>query len=192
MKKSIYTITGVVAIATLVLFACKKKQDDTIHPTYKEDATGTASNPQPNNVTVTGTSTVTNPATENSAIAVGGGGWSNVSCASTNSLFLKSVNGDTEVTINFALPIAVGNATYNVASSPGVGAVSIIVTKAPNQPSGAIWYGRSGLISVTGYSITGPPIGFYASAVITGTGVSCVQSTFNFPQVTLTGVLGCN
>jgi len=198
MKKHIYTIAGALVITSLVLFACKKKkEDDTIKPNYKEDATGTASNPQPNNVTVTGTSTVTNPATENSSIYAGGAGWNNVSCASTNSLFLQSINGDCQVTLNFAILPAIGTFTYNVASAPGVNAVAITVTKAPNQPEGAVWYGRSGVVSVQAVTIacTGtppcPPT-YYCNAIIPGTGVSCIQSTFNFPQVTLTGVLGCN
>jgi len=186
MKKHIYTLTGIVAIASLVLFACKKKQDDTIKPDYKEDATGTASNPQPNNVTVTGTSTVTNPATQNSSIYVGNAGWSNLSCISTNSLSLKSDNGTTQVTLNFVQPPAIGGPfTYQVASSPGIGVVAITITNAPNQPAGTVWYGRSGTISVSSTTSA-------VNAVITGTGVSCVQSTFNFPQVTLSGLLGCN
>ncbi len=189
MKKSIYTLTGAILIASLVLFACKKKkEDDTIHPDYKQDATGTASNPNPNNVTVTGTSTVANPATENTSLFVGNQGWSNLSCISTNTLYLKSDNGETIVTLNFAVPPTVGTTTYNVASTPGVSAVSIMITKAPNQPAAAVWYGRSGVVSV----ITTTTPSYFINAAITGTGVSCIQSTFNFPQVTLTGALGCN
>jgi hypothetical protein len=185
MKKHIFTITGAAVIASLVLLACKKKENDTIKPDYKQDATGTASNPQPNNVTVTGTSTVSNPATDNSSLFVGNQGWSNLSCISTNTLYLKSDNGETTVTLNFAVPPAVGTSTYNVASQAGLNTVSIMITKAPNQPSGAVWYGRSGVVSVQTTTSS-------VNAAITGTGVSCVQSTFNFPQVTLTGVFGCN
>lgn len=186
MKKNVFIMTGVVAMATLVLFACKKKVDDaTIHPTYKEEASGTASNPNPNNVTVTGTTTTNNPATENTSIVMGGGGWSNPSCISTNSLYLKGINGDTEVTLTFASPPMVGSYTYNVASTPGVNAVAMSVVNAPDQPSGVIWYGRSGVVTVNSSTSA-------VNAVITGTGVMCVQSTFNFPQVTLYGSLGCN
>ncbi len=184
MKKHIYTLTGAVVIASLILFACKKKQDDTIKPTYKEDATGTASNPQPNNVTVTGTSTVTNPATQNTSLYVGGAGWSNPSCITTNSLYLKGNNGDTEVTLSFASSPTLGVSYYSVASSPGFGYVSITIKNAPNQPAGAVWYGRSGTITVQTSSTT-------VNAVITGTGVSCIQSTFSFPQITLTGNIAC-
>lgn len=185
MKKSFFILTGAIAIASVVLFACKKKKDETIHPTYKEEATGTASNPQPNNVTVTGTQTVANPATENSSINAGGGGWSNPSCITTNSLYLKGLNGDTEVTITFAQPPVVGQSTYNVASTPGLNACALTVLNAPNQPSGIMWYGRSGVITVNSSTSA-------VSAAITGTGVMCVQSTFNFPQVYVSGVIGCN
>ena len=92
MKKNLFILAGVVVVATSVLFACKKKQDDTIRPTYKDEA-GTASNPNPNNVTVTGTNTTVAPPTENSSFYVGGGGWSNPSCITTNSLYLKANNG---------------------------------------------------------------------------------------------------
>ncbi len=185
MKKNIFILAGTFAIASLIFVACKKKDDNTIHPTYKEDATGTASNPQPNNVTVTGTSTVTNPATENSSLYAGGAGWSNPTCITTNSLYLKGNSGDTEVTLSFAVPPAVGTQTYNVGASPSLNSVSIIITKAPNQPAGIVWYGKSGVLTVSSSTSA-------VSAVITGTGVLCLQSTFNFPQVILTGLLGCN
>jgi len=195
MKKHIFSITAVIAVASLVFFACKKKQDDTIHPTYKEEATGTASNPNPNNVTVTGTTTATDPATENSSIMAGGAGWSNPSCASTNSLYLKGVNGSTEITVNFASPP--GTATFQVGSQPGLGSCALTVIGAPNQPTGTVWYGYKGTLAVTTTTyITGAPgptvVASNINAQILGDGVSCHQSTFNFPIVTVRGSLGCN
>lgn len=184
MKKNILILTGIVVVASMILFACKKKEDETIKPTYKEEG-GTGSNPQPNNVTVTGTTTVTNPATENTSIVVGGAGWSNPSCITTNSVYLKGINGETEVTISFAAPPPVGSSTYNIASTPGLNACVLTVYNAPNQPTGIMWYGRSGVISVNSSTSA-------VNAVITGTGVMCVQNTFNFPQVNVTGAVGCN
>lgn len=184
MKKLFYSFACVAVIGSLIFVSCKKKKNEAITPTYKEEA-GTASNPNPNNVTVTGTTNVTNPATQNSSFYVGGAGWSNPSCITTNSLYLKGINGETEVTLSFATPPPVGNSTYNIASTPGLNAVVLTVINAPNQPSGIMWYGRSGVVTVNSSTSA-------VSAVLTGTGVQCVQNSFNFPQVIVTGVLGCN
>ena len=67
MKKYIYIVSTCVAMASLILLSCEKKKDDPnrISPTYKEESPyGTAGNPNVNNVTVTGTSTITYPATD--------------------------------------------------------------------------------------------------------------------------------
>jgi hypothetical protein len=189
MKKHIFTFTAVLAIGSIVFFACKKKDDGSIKPTYKEEATGTAANPQPNNVTVTGAPTSTTPPTNNSYLYVGGGGWSNPSCASTNNgLYLKSTNGSCEVTMNFAAPPPVGTQTYQIASSPGINAASFMVTNAPDQPAGVVWYGKSGTVVVT-TAITNSITNINAN--IQGN-VTCVQSSFGFPVVSVSGVLGCN
>jgi len=197
MKKHIFSITAVMAVASLVFFACKKKQDDTIYPTYKEEATGTASNPNPNNVTVTGTTTATDPATQNSSIMAGGAGWSNPSCASTNSLYIKGINGATEITVNFAAPPAVGPSTYQIGSTPGLGSCALTVIGAPDQPTGTVWYGYKGSLSVltNTYLVTGgggTVVATNITANVLGDGVSCHQSTFNFPIVTVRGSIGCN
>jgi hypothetical protein len=183
MKKHIFTVTVVAAVASLIFFACKKKKDDTITPTYKSEGTGTGSNPNPNNVTVTGTTNTNTPATNNSNLNVGGAGWSNPSCITTNSLYVKGINGSTEVTLQFANPPAVGTQTYFIASSPGVNSCALTVTGEPNQPAGTVWYGYEGTVSVltttnsVGVSIMGS--------------IKCRQSSFNFPIVTVTGNLGC-
>ena len=58
-------------ITSVILFSCEKKKDSGVGPGFKEE-TGTGGNPFPNNPTVTGTSTNTNPATTSSFLQVGG------------------------------------------------------------------------------------------------------------------------
>jgi hypothetical protein len=182
MKKYIFIGSTCVALAAFVLFSCKKKEDDNrITPTYKEEANGTAGNPSPGNVTVTGTVSNTNPASENSSLFVGGSGWSNPTCASTNSLTLRGINGSIDVTINFLMPPSTG--TYNVAGSAGPGVCSMIVQNAPNQPAGIVWYGKSGVVSIQTTT---------SSINASFTSVQCVQQSFNFPQVSVSGNIGCN
>jgi len=184
MKKNFLVIPGLIALLTIVVFSCKKKSDTGTGPGYKEE-NGTGLNPFPNNPTVTGTPTSTNPATQNSQIVVGGANqiWSNLSCASTSSISLKSVNGLIDVTLKFVSPPATG--VYAIGPIPTPNQVcSMEVNNAPNQPAGTVWYGKSGMISVT---TTSAAIG----ATIT-TNVICVQQNFNFPQVSVSGNMGCN
>jgi len=182
MKKNHLIIPGLVLIMALVIFACKKKDESGTSPGFKEE-TGTGLNPFPNNPTVTGTPTSTNPATQNSQIVVGTTGWSNLSCLSTNRLALKSVNGQIDVTLNFVSPPQTG--TYAIGPIPTPSMVcSMQVNNAPNQPAGTVWVGKSGLISVTSTSSA-------VNATIV-TNVICTQQTFNFPQVSVSGVMGCN
>ena len=184
MKKYFIVATGLALTLTLVFIACTKKKDNkAITPTYKEEANGTGGNPTKNEVTVTGTATnITNPASSNSSIQTGGSGWSNPSCITTSSLSIKGVNGSTDVTVNFAAPPTAG--TYQVGANVGVGYCTVVVSNAPNQPGGIVWYGKTGSVSVTTPSTGG--IG------ATLNNVSCVQQTFNFPQVTVNGGIGCN
>ncbi|MBI2721302.1 MAG: hypothetical protein HYX39_03895 [Bacteroidetes bacterium] len=184
MKKYIFTLSACFAIASLVFLSCDKKKDNgAITPTYKEDATGTAGNPNVNNQTVTGTNTLTNPATNNSSLLVGGSGWSNPTCISTNSLTLRGINGSVDVALNFSQLPAQGTFTYQISSSPGVGACSMVVQNAPNQPAGIVWYGKYGTVSVQTTT---------SSINASFTGVQCVQQSFNFPQVSVSGNIGCN
>lgn len=166
----------------IVFFACKKKKtDNTIKPTYKTEATGTGGNPNAGNATQTGTVPVTNPASENSSLIVGGSGWLNPSCASTGSVTLKGINGSVDVTLTFSGPPTSGN--YNVTTSSGPSNVQMTVLNAPNQPSGITWYGKSGIVAVNTNS---------TSINATFTGVQCTQASFNFPVVTVSGNVGCN
>ncbi|MDO9001269.1 MAG: hypothetical protein Q7W45_16005 [Bacteroidota bacterium] len=182
MKKQFLIISGLAIISASIIFSCKKKGDDNrITPTYKEDATGTGGNPNVGNQTVTGTATITNPATQNSSLLVGGAGWSNPTCISTNSITLKGLNGSIEVTLSFLFPPTSG--TYAIAASPNAQACSMTVLNAPNQPAGLVWYGKTGQV-VVNTTTTAINASF--------TGVQCTQQNFNFPAVGVSGNLGCN
>jgi hypothetical protein len=168
---------------TFIFVFCKKKENNSnvISPTYKSEATGTGANPNINNSTQTGTVPPTNPATQNSQIQVGGTGWVNPSCASTGSTIIKGINGATEVTLIFLMPPTSG--TYQVTGTPGPSNVQVQVQNAPNQPAGIVWYGKSGLVTVNTTT---------NSINCNLTSVQCTQQNFNFPVVTVNGVVGCN
>jgi hypothetical protein len=185
MKKHIYILAGVIVLGAAVLLSCKKKQDDgSTKPDYKEVA-GTGSNPQPNNVTVTGSVSTNTPPTQDSYFTVGTAGWSNLSCVTTNFLYLQASNGDTKVTLTFASPPPIGTSTYAIASVPGAGSVAFQIQNAPDQPANIVWIGRTGAISVNTSTSA-------VNAMITQN-IMCYQSSgFNFPHVTVSGNLGCN
>ena len=182
MKKQFLIISGFAIITSALIFSCAKKKDNgAITPTYKEEATGTGGNPNVGNQTVTGTNTVTNPATQNSQLQVGGSGWSNPTCSSTFSTTLKGINGAIDITLTFAFPPTTGS--YAIAASPNASSCSMVVSNAPNQPAGIVWYGKTGSVAVTTTSN-----GISASF----TGILCTQQNFNFPTVGVSGSLGCN
>lgn len=175
---------------------CKKKHSETkeetvvvsststqtTSPTYTQSSTGTG-NPNLNggNQTTTGTATITNPATQNSSLLVGGSGWSNATCISTSSITLKNINGATDVTLNFLSPPTSG--TYVIAANPASQACALTVVNAPNQPAGVVWYGKTGevVINTTATSIDA-----------SFSGILCTQQNFNFPTVGVSGTMGCN
>lgn len=174
-------------VVGLIFYACKKKDSKTcgdasaIKPSYKTECTGTGGNPNAGNATHTGSVPITNPASENSSLIAGGGGWLNPSCASTGGLILEGVNGSTKVTLQFSQSPTTGN--YNVSNISGPTNVAVTVLNAPNQPSGIVWYGKTGVVSVTSST----------NAInATFSGIQCVQSNFNFPVVTVSGQVGCN
>lgn len=187
MNKKITLSLGALALTAILVFACKKKTDTSITPTYKSEATGTGANPNVNNQTVTGTNTLTNPATANSGVNTSNnanGVWTYPNCASTNSLILKANNGSCDITVSFAVPPTIGTSTYAVASTPiGNTAVSVVVNNAINQPSGVVWYGRSGSLAVT---TTSNGISAQMSNIV------CTQKDFNFPTVSINGPISCN
>jgi hypothetical protein len=182
MKKQFLIISGFAIITATLIFSCAKKKDNgAITPTYKEEATGTGGNPNVGNQTVTGTATLTNPATQNSSLLVGGIGWSNPTCSSTFSTTLKGNNGSVDVTLTFTGPPNSG--VYPISSVLQSGSCTMMVTNAPNQPAGIVWYGKSGSVSVNTTS---------TAINASFTGILCTQQNFNFPTVGVSGNLGCN
>ena len=160
-------------------FSCKDKNNKgAITPDY-----GATGNPYPGNQTVTGTTTYTSPATQNTTFTVGDIGWSNPSCISTGSIALRALKDNIDVILTFSSPIPSGTNTFAISSNAGSGSCALTVYNAPNQPAGVYWYGKSGSVVVTTNSTS-----INANLV----GVVCTQKEFNFPQVIVTGGLGCS
>jgi hypothetical protein len=176
--KITYLILGV--SMSLIMVMCNKSKEEGIAPGYRDEVGG-GGNPNPNSVTTTGTSTITNPATTNSTLNVGGAGWSYAACGAGNTLL--AFNGATTVQINFFAPPTTGS--YNLQSgTPTSNSVAqMIVYNPPGQPSGVVWYSASGMISVsttTGGNITA-----------TFNNIPCTQMQFPFPVVTVSGAMTC-
>jgi hypothetical protein len=176
MKKTFALFTGLAVILS-VLLACKDKNNKSaIAPDY-----GSTGNPYPNNQTVTGSTTFSNPATQNSSLLVGDIGWSNPSCISTASITLRGTKGSTDVLLTFSGIATTG--TYAVSSNATAGSCALTILNPPGQPAGIVWYGKSGAVIVTTNSTS-----INANLV----NVVCTQKDFNFPQVSVTGALGCS
>jgi hypothetical protein len=169
-----------IILGFFIAFSCQKKDSTGISPDYKDNS-GTGGNPNANNPTVTGATVAANPATQNSSILVGGSGWSNPSCGSTNSLSLKGINGTVDVTVTFATAPITG--TYAIGNIATAGICSIKVLNAPNQPTGIVWVGKAGIVSVN----TSP-----TSINATFSGVRCQQESFSLPEVSVNGGVGCS
>lgn len=177
MKKTLYTTASLLFVIGIIIFSCKKKTSTGVSPGY-----GNSKNPTTTGQTVTGNTTYTNPATENTSMLVGGSGWVNPTCGTTNSLSLKGINGTIDVTVSFSTTI-VNSGTFAIAAAPASGACAMTILNAPNQPSGIVWYAKSGevIVNVNANSIT---------ANIKN--VVCTQQTFNFPTVVANGQIGCS
>lgn len=165
-------------LAILVIFtsSCKDKNNTgAITPDY-----GATGNPYPDNQTVTGTTTYTSPATQNTTFDAGGIGWSNPSCVSTSSMGLRATKDNVDVILLFSPAAKTG--TYSIGGTAAVNVCALTIANAPNQPAGVFWYGKSGTVevTVTATSITAKLVN-----------VVCTQKDFNFPQVSVTGVLAC-
>lgn len=184
MKKFVFSTLFIGALSAAVLvISCKEKANNAITPTYKNLAQGTGANPCIQCISVTGTSTVTNPATQNTAINVGGTnpGWSFDGCA-TSLNTLTGHNGNTTIQMTFGGgAITTGNYAL-VSTLPLSGQARMIVTNAPGQPDGIVWYSKSGTVAVT----TGT-----AGTQATFNNVQCLQQNFLFPVVTVSGNLTC-
>jgi len=169
--------------------SCETLNDDNaITPTYKENSTGTGANPNIGNVTVTGSATLTNPATQNSAIQVGGSGWSFDACVVNGTVLKGTLLGTdplTEVTLTFGTAPAAGN--YSLTNTaPSGNLCRIVINNSPGQPGGITWYSKSGLVTVTTNTTTTP-----TTINASFCNVQCLQQTFLFPVVTACGYLVC-
>ena len=179
MKKQVTVFAGLALILVFLALSCAKKKSTGIAPGYKAE-NGTGGNPNANNPTVTGSTQSNNLATQNSNLVVGGSGWSNPTCGSTNSLTLKGINGNINVTITFA---SIPTTNTFVVGTTGPNGCNVTVNEAPNQPAGIVWIGKSGqvVVNVSASSINA-----------TLSNVQCVQQTFNYPVVSVSGVIGCS
>lgn len=184
--RSLLFFVGVIFSFLFISFGCKKDNDNAITPTYRTAAPGMngGANPNINQPYIPPITNTVILATQNSYLTIGSSGWSNPSCVTTNSLYLQSVKGKTEVTLQFSSAPSVGTSTYAVSLAPGPANCTIRVTGDPAQPDGTIWYGFSGSVSVT--NNTGA-----ITATIVGP-VLCKQLNYLFPVITVTGILGCN
>ena len=179
MKKQYLYLTATIVIS-LFLLMCNKSKDDSIAPGYREEVGG-GGNLNPNSVTTTGTSTITNPATSNSTLNVGGAGWSYASCSGNNTLM--AFNGATTVQINFYSAPTTGNYNLQSGTPTSNSSAQMIVYNPPGQPSGVVWYSASGMISVTTTS--------GGNVTVTFNNIPCTQQQFPFPVVTVSGAMTC-
>ncbi len=176
MKNKITSIIFAITITSIFLFACDKKDPVGIGPGY-----GTTGNPNPNNQTTTGSTTYSNPATENTVQDIGGIGWSNPTCGTTNSLTLKGYNGVIDATLTF--PSSIKNGIYTISQGGEANTCALTILNARNQPSGIVWYGKSGLVTVSTSSNN-------IDAAFSG--IVCTQLGFNYPTVSASGKLSCS
>jgi hypothetical protein len=175
MKNKIILAISSFLFVGLLILSCDKKDPNGIGPGY-----GTTGNPNPNNQTTTGSPTYSNPATENSPITIGGTGWTNPTCGTTNSLNLKGVNGIIDVTLAFPSLIKAG--VYTISQSGEANTCALTILNAPLQPAGIVWVGKSGLVTVTTSS---------TNIAANFSGIICTQQSFNYPTVTANGNLSC-
>jgi hypothetical protein len=178
MRKNVTLLFCALLTAGLMVVSCDKKSTNGIGPTY-----GSTGNPNANNQTTTGSTTYTSPATNNTGQNIGGNetGWSFLSCATTNSLYIKAFNGPIDVTLNFPSIIKAGTYTISPSGDPNTCALTILNPK--DQPAGITWYGQSGIVTVitTSNNITAK-----------FNGVTCTQQSFSYPTVTASGTLTCS
>lgn len=176
MKKPIVLFTVIALVLGFILSCEKKNNSNAITPDY-----GATGNPYPNQQTVTGSTSFTNPATENTQLLVGGTGWSNYTCLTTSSLTLRAYSGNVEVIMSFASAATSG--TYAVSTQASAGVCAITVHNAPDQPAGTVWFGKSGVVTVQTTT---------SSINASFNNVLCTQQTFNFPHVAISGFVACN
>lgn len=184
MKKIFLSSLVVLGLsASIIVVSCKDKNNNSITPTYRNQAPGTGGNPCINCITVTGTVTPITPATQNSSLLVGGSGWSYNSCSSAPNV-MTGFTGSTQVQLLFGGgPITTG--VYALTSGiPSSGQARLTVNNAPNQPEGIVWYSKSGSVSIVTTT---------ANTTATFNNVQCTQaSPYIFPVVSVSGTLTCS
>lgn len=185
MKKFFIPALLVTGLSVFIAVSCQEKNNNNITPTYKNQSTGTGANPNINVVTVTGTQTVTNMATQNTALYVGGTnpGWSYDGCSMPINNILTGHNGSTQIQILFGGG-SVTSSNYALTSGiPTAGQARMTISNAPGQPDGIVWYSKSGMVSVTTSTLTGTQASFSS--------IQCLQYSFLFPVVSASGTLTC-
>jgi hypothetical protein len=192
MKKLIFpSLLLLIGAGIFFIVSCDKKgpnSQQAIAGTYKEHSTGTAANPNIGVVMVTGTATLTNPATQNSSMIVGGAGWTNPTCASSGSVvgstgvtlsgYLQGTS--TSVKIFFSNIPPQGTTNYNLSAT---GFPRMEIYNAVGQPEDITWYSKAGTLTVLTTT---------ANITASFSNVQCLQKTYLFPVVTVSGQLGCN
>lgn len=176
MKKTLYTTASLLFVIGIIIFSCKKKTSTGVSPGY-----GNSKNPTTTGQTVTGNTTYTNPATENTSVFIGSG-FRFKKCSETNSLsIITDKEISLQISVQFNTTIA-KSGTFAVASIPSDQACAVTVLNAPNQPEGVLWYGQKGEVVVT---VDASGIKANLKDVV------CTQKTFNFPQVLVSGLTSC-
>jgi hypothetical protein len=176
--KKIQFLLGI-CVFVFAFSSCQKKSKSNVNTGFKDEA-GTGANPFKNQKNVS--TNTGNLANANSNYKIGGNGWTNSSCASTQFVAVRGINGILDATISFYSPPTSG--TYSIVEAPSQNFVcAITLSNAPNQPIGTVWYGKKGVVSVTT-----TPFSIMASF----TDIICKQKNFDFPTVTASGTLGCN
>lgn len=185
MKKIFLSSLVVLGLSVAVItVSCKDKNNNSITPTYRTQAGGASGgNPCLQCVTVTGTVTPTDPATQNSSLLVGGSGWSYNSCSSAPNT-MTGFTGSTQVQILFGGgPITSGIYAFT-SGIPTNGQARMTVNNAPGQPEGIVWYSKSGTVSVVTTT---------ANTTATFNNIQCTQaSPYIFPVVSVSGTLTCS
>ncbi len=181
--KKIFTSVSIVIALGLIIASCTIKNNDNITPTYRNQSTGTGANPNIHAVTVTGTQTVTNMATANTALYIGSSipGWNYNTFASNPTKFVASNTGGTSIEIRFSGPITAGIYAFT-SGTPNAGQAQMVVYAAPGQPSDIVWYSKSGSVTVSGIS---------PNFTATFSNIDCLQWSYLFPVVTVTGNMTC-
>ena len=182
MKKKVsIQILSLLVVFILSLTFCQKKEETppsanqssttSITPTYVTTST----------LATTTSTNSTNTATQNSALPVGGVGWSYNSCSASSNT-LSGFNGSTQVHILFGGASIISGSYAFTSGVPTAGQARMTIVDAPGQPTGILWYSKTGSVSV----ITGT-----AGTTASFSNIQCTQSSYNFPVVTVSGSLTC-